>query len=57
MPATLPCAPRVTGAGRACARAGNSLNEMQWAGCMLVFAGIIGEQIASFASGGKKKKH
>jgi len=35
----------------------NSLNEMQWAGCMLVFAGIIGEQIASFASGGKKKKH
>ena len=37
--------------------AGNSLNEMQWAGCLLVFAGIIGEQIASFAGGGKKKKH
>ncbi len=42
---------------RGAARAGNSLNEMQWAGCLLVFAGIIGEQIASFASGGKKKKH
>mmetsp|Transcript_21022 Transcript_21022/g.57935 ORF Transcript_21022/g.57935 Transcript_21022/m.57935 type:complete len:205 (-) Transcript_21022:157-771(-) len=35
----------------------NSLNEMQWIGCGLVFAGIIGEQIASFAGGGKKKAH
>jgi len=35
----------------------NSLNEMQWAGCLLVFAGIIGEQVASAASGGKKKGH
>ena len=36
--------------------ADNSLNEMQWVGCGLVFAGIIGEQIASL-SGGKKKAH
>jgi drug/metabolite transporter (DMT)-like permease len=27
--------------------ADNRLNEMQWAGCLLVFAGIIGEQVSS----------
>lgn len=37
---------------------GNSLNEMQWGGCILVFGAIIGEMVlAQFGGGGKKKVH
>eukprot|EP00281_Chroomonas_sp_CCMP1168_P031423 CAMPEP_0206247124 /NCGR_PEP_ID=MMETSP0047_2-20121206/19639_1 /ASSEMBLY_ACC=CAM_ASM_000192 /TAXON_ID=195065 /ORGANISM="Chroomonas mesostigmatica_cf, Strain CCMP1168" /LENGTH=329 /DNA_ID=CAMNT_0053672621 /DNA_START=20 /DNA_END=1009 /DNA_ORIENTATION=+ len=35
---------------------GNSLNEMQWVGCIMVFVAIIGEMVVSQFSG-KKKKH
>mmetsp|Transcript_9464 Transcript_9464/g.18349 ORF Transcript_9464/g.18349 Transcript_9464/m.18349 type:complete len:329 (+) Transcript_9464:68-1054(+) len=36
---------------------GNSLNEMQWGGCFLVFGAIIGEMIIKQLGGGKKKAH
>jgi UDP-galactose transporter B1 len=36
---------------------GNSLNEMQWGGCFLVFGAIVGEMIIKQLGGGKKKAH
>lgn len=35
---------------------GNSLNEMQWGGCILVFGAIVGDMVMSQFSG-KKKAH